>query len=79
VADLRMVARLADLREFEELKQHFDADREEAVQRPARKTFASPEHHDEKKWIELKAYYAGVDAVLGLPEKQRDTQRKESP
>jgi hypothetical protein len=78
VADIRTIARLADLREFEELKQHFVAEREEAVQRLARKTFALPEEHDEKEWLRLKAFYAGVDAVLSLPAKERESQRKES-
>jgi hypothetical protein len=78
MADLRTIARLADLHEFEELKQHFDAEREEAVQRLARKTFALPEEHDTLEWEKLKAFYAGAAAVLSLPAKERESQRKES-
>lgn len=78
MADTRTIARLADLHEFEVLRQHFEEEQEEAVQRLARKTFAVPEEWDEKDWLRLKAYYAGVDAVLSLPAKERESQRKES-
>jgi hypothetical protein len=78
VADVRTIARLADMLEFGELKLYFDERREEEVQRLARKTFAIPEEHDEKEWLRLKAFYAGVDAVLALPAKERESQRKES-
>lgn len=66
-----MIARLADLREFSELRQHFDDLREEEVQRLARKTFASPELHERVEWERLKARWAGVDAVLDFPVKLR--------
>lgn len=66
-----MIARLADLREFSELRQHFDAIREDEVKTLAIKTFKSPEHHDRIEWERLKARWAGVDAVLDLPVKLR--------
>lgn len=78
MADVRTLARLADLHEFAELKQHFDELREEEVQRLARKTFALPEQHDRLEWERLKARWAGIDAVLSLPVKERDKQREES-
>ena len=78
MADVRLLARLADLHEFAELKKYFDEQREEEIQRLARKTFASPEHHDQLEWERKKAFYAGVDAVLSLPVKERESQRKES-
>lgn len=73
-----MVVRLADLHEFAELKKHFDEQCEEEIQALARKTFALPEHHDRLEWERKKAFYAGVDAVLSLPVKERESQRKES-
>jgi hypothetical protein len=72
-----MIARLADLREFDELKQHFEAQREEEVQRLARKTFAIPEQHDRIEWERLKARWDAIDEVLALPAKQRDKNRKD--
>ena len=78
MADLKTVARLADLHEWAELKKHFAEALEEDIQRLARKTFAQPEHHDRLEWEKKKAFYAGVDAVLSLPEKEREAQRKES-
>jgi hypothetical protein len=78
VADLKTVARLADLHEWAELQKHFDEVREEDIERLARKTFALPEHHDRLEWERKKAFYAGVDAVLSLPVRVREEQRKES-
>lgn len=78
MADLRMVARLADLREFDELKQHFDQQREDDIQSLARKTFALPAEHDQLEWERKKAFYAGVDAVLSLPVRTRNAERKGS-
>jgi hypothetical protein len=78
VADSRAFARLADLHEFDELKQHFDAQREAEIEALARKTFARPDEHDQLEWERKKAFYAGVDAVLSLPVKERESQRKES-
>jgi hypothetical protein len=78
VADLKTVARLADLHEWAELEKHFNEVREEEIQRLARKTFAQPEHHDRLEWERKKAFYAGVDAVLSLPVRVREEQRKES-
>lgn len=72
-----MIARLADLREFDELKQEFDARREADIQALARKTFAQPSEHETLEWERKKAFYAGVDAVLSLPVKERESQRKE--
>lgn len=72
-----MVARLADLREFAELKQAFDDIREADIQALARKTFAMPSEHDTLEWEKKKAFYAGVDAVLSLPVKERQSQREE--
>ena len=71
MANRDMIARLADLREFTELKSEFDERREEQVQKLARKTFALPEEHDRLEWERLKAFYEGVDAVLGEPVKAR--------
>jgi hypothetical protein len=73
-----MIARIADLHEFAELKQHFDDQREEDIKALARKTFAQPAEHDTLEWERKKAFYAGVDAVLSLPVKERESQRKES-
>lgn len=78
MANADMIARLADLREFAELKDAFEESKEAAVQKLARQTFALPEEHDTLAWERLKAFYAGVDAVLSLPAKERDKQRKES-
>jgi hypothetical protein len=77
-ADMKTVARLADLYEWAELEKHFAEALEDDVLRLARKTFAQPEHHDQLEWERKKAFYAGVDAVLALPAKQREAQRKES-
>ncbi len=66
-----MIARLADLHEFAELKLEFDERREEAVEKLARKTFKLPEEHDMLEWQRLKAFWAGVDAVLSLPPEER--------
>jgi len=79
LADVRLTARLADLPEFAELKQHFDERREEDIQALARKTFSQPHEHDVLEWERKKAFYAGVDAVLSLPVRERESQRKESP
>lgn len=76
--DPRTIARLADLHEFAELKLYFDEQREVDIQTLARKTFSQPEEHDQIEWERKKAFYAGVDAVLALPVKQRDSLRKES-
>lgn len=73
-----MIARLADLREFDELCQHFKAQREEEVQRLARKTFALPEAHGSVEWERLKARWDGIDEALAFPAKQREKNRKES-
>ena len=66
-ANFPMLARLNDIAEFRELKKYFDAKAEEDVQALARKTFKNPETHDALEWERLRAYYAGVDAVLGMP------------
>lgn len=80
-ANLPMLARLNDIAEFHELKKYFDAKAEEDVQALARKSFKNPEGHDVLEWERLRSFYAGVDAVLGLPKiaKQRTSDRKESP
>lgn len=78
MADVRTIARLADLHEFEALRQHFEEEREADIQKLARQTFALPEKHDMLEWERKKAFYAGVDAVLSLPVKEREKQRKES-
>ncbi len=78
VADPKTIARLADLHEWAELTAYFEEQREDEIQRLARKTFAQPEHHDSLEWERKKAFYAGVDAVLSLPVKERESQRKES-
>jgi hypothetical protein len=76
--DPRTIARLADLHEFAELKRYFDEQREADIQALARKTFAQPAEHDQIEWERKKSFYAGVDAVLALPVKARDSLRKES-
>jgi hypothetical protein len=73
-----MIARLADLPEFAELKTHFHEIREADVQALARKTFANPEGHDGLEWERKKAFYQGVDAVFALPVKARAKLAKES-
>jgi len=73
----RTLARLADLHEFAELKAYFDEQREAEIEALARKTFAQPAEHDQLEWERKKAFYAGVDAVLALPVKQRESLRKE--
>jgi chromatin segregation and condensation protein Rec8/ScpA/Scc1 (kleisin family) len=64
-----MVARLAEIREFQELVEHFNELREDDVKKLARKTYAKPEEHDRIEWERLRAYHAGIDAVLGFPAK----------
>lgn len=71
MADGRMIATLADLPGLRELKMAFDERCEKDVQALARKTFANPEEHDADEWKRLKAFYAGVDAVLALPTQER--------
>ena len=71
-----MIARLADLREFAELKAEFDERREEQVQALARKTFRLPAEHDQLEWERLKAFYIGVAAVLDEPLKARQATEK---
>jgi uncharacterized protein YciW len=66
-----MIARLADLREFGELKAHFDERRERDVSSLGRKMFANPEEHERLEAERLKAFYAGVAAVLDEPLKAR--------
>ena len=77
MSDLRMIARLADLREFAELKAHFDERQERDVARLGEKFFANPEVYDRLDAERLKAFYAGVRAVLGEPLKAlRDTRQE---
>lgn len=71
MSDPRMIARLADLREFAELKTHFEERREAEAIRFGKASMANPEAHDQLEAHKLKAFYAGVDAVLGLPLKAR--------
>lgn len=73
-----MIARLAELREFDELKQYADERRESEVQALARKTFSSPENHDTVEWERLKAFWAGVDMILGAPRKMTVSESKET-
>ena len=73
-----MIARLAELREFDELAQHFNALREEEVQRLARKTFANPEGHDRIEWERLRARWDAIDSLLALPAKERKKLREET-
>lgn len=73
-----MIARLADLREFAELKQHFDDLREEEAQRLARKTLANPEGHDRIEWERLKARWDAIDSLLALPAKERKKLQEEN-
>ena len=79
-ANYPMLARLGEIAEFHELKKYFDAKAEEDVQTLARQTFKNPEGHDRLEWEKLRAYYAGVDAVLNLPKiaKQKTADGKES-
>ncbi len=71
MANAAMIARLAELREFAELKSHFDERRDHEVTELGRKLFANPEAHDRFEAERLKGFYAGVDAVLSLPLKAR--------
>ena len=73
-----MIARLAELREFDELAQHFNALREEEVQRLARKTFANPEGHDRIEWECLRARWDAIDSLLALPAKERQKLQEEN-
>ena len=77
MADLRMIARLADLREFAELRAHFDERQEREVARLGEKFFYSPETYSRLDAERLKAFYAGVRAVLGEPLKARRDTRQE--
>ena len=70
-----MIARLADLREFAELKAHFDERREREVNRLGQKFYANPEAYDRLDAERLKAFYAGVEAVLGEPIRARRSNR----
>lgn len=62
-----MIARLADLREFAELEAHVRECEERDVQTLARKTYKLPEAHDRLEWEKLKARYAGMYDLIGLP------------
>jgi len=77
VADIRMIARLADLPEFRELEKHIKEREEEDVQKLARKTYKLPEHHDTLEWEKLKARYAGAYDVVGLPAIARELLKRE--
>jgi len=66
-----MIARLADLVEFAELKAHFAARREHDTVALGKRMVAAPESYDRLDAERLKAFYAGVDAVLGEPLKAR--------
>lgn len=78
MADGARIARLADLAEFAELKHYFDEKREKEVVALGKKMFANPEAHDRLEAERLKARYAGIAEVLGLPVKARASlQRKE--
>jgi len=82
VADIRMIARLADLPEFRELEKHIKEREEEDVKTLARKTYKLPEMHDRLEWEKLKARYAGAFDVLALPavaRTQLEKDREESP
>jgi len=76
-----MIARLADLREFAELEAYVREREEEDVKALARKTYKLPEAHDRLEWEKLKARYAGMYDLIGLPATARDqlSERKESP
>jgi uncharacterized protein YciW len=78
LANSKMIARLADLREFAELKTHFEERQEADVARLGQKYFASPQDWDREEAIRLKAFYAGAAAVLALPlQARRDNIRQE--
>lgn len=77
MADIRMIARLADLPEWRELEKHVKEREEEDVKTLARKTYALPEKHDTLEWEKLKARYAGAFDVIGLPEAAREQIKRE--
>lgn len=79
MADAAMIARLADLREFAELRAEFEERKEEAITKLGRQAIADPDNHTALEAHKLKAFYAGADAVLALPVKAREAaKRKEN-
>lgn len=77
MADIRMIARLADLPEFRELEKHIKEREEEDVKTLARKTYKLPEKHETLEWEKLKARYAGAFDVLELPAAAREQLNRE--
>lgn len=75
MADARMIARLAELREFEELRAYLEERREAEIEALGRRTFANPEEHDRIEWERLRARWSGIEMALALP--KRFTERKE--
>lgn len=78
MASLEMIARLADLREYDELCQHYAELKENEIKTLAWQTFKLPEEHGVGEWERLKARWHGIDEVLNFPAKQRKQQRKDS-
>lgn len=77
MADVRMIARLADRPEFAELLKYVKEREEEDVKNLARKTYKLPEAHERLEWERLKARYAGAFEVLDLPVLARDQLKRE--
>lgn len=77
MADIRMIARLADLPEWYELEKHIREREEEDVQTLARKTYRLPEKHETLEWERLKARYAGAFDVIGLPKAASEELKRE--
>lgn len=73
-----MIARLAELAEFDELREHFNGLFEVELEKLARQTFALPENHDRLEWERLRARYDGIEKVLSFPAREQERQRKES-
>ena len=81
MADQRMIAQLADLPTFEQLRVEFEERRTVAIEKLGMKCFLVPDSHEQVEWERLKAYYQGVADALALPAKLRDqlmSERKES-
>ena len=69
MADIRTVARLAGMLEFDELKAYFADAKENEYGKLARKLFTNPETLDPIKLAELRGFYKGIEEVLEKPQK----------
>lgn len=71
-----LIARLANMHEFGELRDLLEAEREEAIAKLGRQVFANPETHDRLEAERLRAFHRGVEHVFAtvrrLAEKERE-------